>query len=116
MKWTKAWYTPFLLNKGVSINRDGFRQGPAFRKSVPSTTGFNKRFLQENKSRNTGTSRSVGGSAVTGHTKNKLKTGAPSKASLSARSSSVSTSNVNRQVKPAESMLSVIADKRHHFA
>ncbi|KAF8803773.1 hypothetical protein BYT27DRAFT_7302755 [Phlegmacium glaucopus] len=88
--------------------------GPAFRKSVPSATGLNKRFVRENKSRNTGTSRSVGGSAVTGHTKNKSKTGAPSKVVRGTNSSSTST--VNRQVKPAESMLSVIADKSHHFA
>jgi len=91
--------------------------GPAFRKSASSITGSNKRFVQENKSRNMGTSRSVGGSAVTGHTKKQVKTGPPSKASLVARPvNPASTSIVNRQVKPAESMLSVIADKRQHFA
>ena len=54
---------------------------------------------------------------MTGHSKNKSKMGAPSKASLVARpdANSASTSTINRQVKPAKSMLSVIADKRHHF-
>ncbi|KAF8165077.1 hypothetical protein B0H34DRAFT_687709 [Crassisporium funariophilum] len=94
--------------------------GPAFRTTATRMTASNKQwFAQEHKSRNAGNSRSVGGSAVTGHTKSKPKTasGSMSKASLASGQSTSSASSVtSKQVKPAASMLSVIADKSRHFA
>ena len=76
-------------------------------------------FAQENRSRNAGTSRSVGGSAITGHAKAKSKTGTISsrKESLaSIRQDPTSSTTGNKGVKPAPSMLSVITDKSRHFA
>jgi len=95
--------------------------GTAFRKSTEQINASSKQwFVQENRSRNAGTSRSVGGSAVTGHAKAKPKTGSlPSrKGSLMSNlhGGKAPTTENKGSVKPAPSMLSVITDKSRHFA
>ncbi|KDR83459.1 hypothetical protein GALMADRAFT_219286 [Galerina marginata CBS 339.88] len=95
--------------------------GAAFRKPVNAMTDSSKQwFVQENKSRNAGTSRSVGGSAITGHAKAKSKTGngtvrKSSLATKSAPTSNTASASGNKAVRPAQSALSVIADKSQHF-
>jgi len=95
--------------------------GAAFRKSAEQINASSKQwFAQEIRSRNAGTSRSVGGSAITGHTRAKSKTGAlPSrKGSLMSNSRGGDSSITGNKsgVKAANSMLSVITDKSRHFA
>lgn len=79
------------------------------------STSSKQWFAQENKSRNAGTSRSVGGSAITGHARAKPKNGTtagrgPVKAGTAAASAAPS-----RAVKPERSLLSAIADKSRNF-
>ncbi|KAF4619463.1 hypothetical protein D9613_005412 [Agrocybe pediades] len=91
--------------------------GPAFRKPVNPVGQSSKQwFAQETKSRNAGTSRSVGGSAITGHAKAKAKTngGSLRKGSLPSSASSASTGG-SKPVKAAASAISIISDKRRHF-
>jgi len=65
--------------------------------------------VHETKSRNAGTSRSVGGSAVTGHTKPKIRTReGPSRTGTGAGGS--------RGVKPAQSMLGVMNSRTDKFS
>ncbi|KAF8974692.1 hypothetical protein BDZ97DRAFT_1774899 [Flammula alnicola] len=103
------------------LEMDG-TMGPPFGKPTEQLNASSKQwYAQENKSRNAGTSRSVGGSAITGHTKAKPKTGTGSvrKGPLGKKSASASASSStvgNKPVKAERSMLSAIADKSRHFA
>ncbi|KAH9482945.1 hypothetical protein JR316_0005045 [Psilocybe cubensis] len=109
--------------QGTSEQSELDGMGAAFRKPAnPSTSNSSKQwYAQEHKSRNAGTSRSVGGSAITGHAKAKPKTGTSTVRAGSiakrAGASSSSTSTGSRSVKAAPSMLSAaISDKSRHFA
>jgi len=66
--------------------------------------------VHETKSRNAGTSRSVGGSAVTGHTKPKIRT----REGPSSRT--VPGAGGSREVKPAQSMLGVMNSRTDRFS
>ncbi|KIM45915.1 hypothetical protein M413DRAFT_297297 [Hebeloma cylindrosporum] len=89
----------------------------AFRRSGDQINVSSKQWLaQENRSRNAGTSRSVGGSAITGHAKAKSKTGAISSRKGTSAQDPPSSTTGNKGVKSAPSMLSVITDKSRHFA
>ncbi|CAA7260269.1 unnamed protein product [Cyclocybe aegerita] len=92
--------------------------GPAFRKSATNVNESHRQWwAQENRLRNAGTSRSVGGSAITGHAKAKSKTGSTAPGFKGALGGGASSSApTSRPMKTAASMLSVIADKRSNFA
>ncbi|KAJ3514879.1 hypothetical protein NLJ89_g2100 [Agrocybe chaxingu] len=106
---TKASHTDLMEMDGT--------MGPAFRKSAINMNEGNRQWCaQENRSRNAGTSRSVGGSAITGHAKAKSRTGSAAHGDKGAVAGASSSASTSRPVKTAASMISVIADKRSHFA
>ncbi|PPR03845.1 hypothetical protein CVT26_000843 [Gymnopilus dilepis] len=90
--------------------------GVVFRKSANGMGHLSKQWYEENKMRNAGMSRSVGGSAITGHAKAKSKTGT-GRGPLATKSASASTSwTATNKPRAAPSVLSVISDKSQHFA
>lgn len=66
---------------------------------------------------NQGTGRSVGGAAITGHTKAKVKTGGGSlrTSQMATGSQSSLTESVPRKLEKGRSMLSVVSDRSGRF-
>ncbi|KAF9482017.1 hypothetical protein BDN70DRAFT_487886 [Pholiota conissans] len=87
-----------------------------FCKPADKANAFSKQWCaQETKSRNAGTSRSVGGSAITGHARSKARTdsGSVHKGPMKKAESASTTSS--RSLKPERSALSSLTDKSGLF-
>ncbi|KAF9534984.1 hypothetical protein CPB83DRAFT_901899 [Crepidotus variabilis] len=96
---------------------DASEFGPAFRQStVPASASSRQWFVQESKSRNGGTARSVGRSAVTGQAKAKpgVARGGPTRKATGAASNA--SGGVTKPIRAASSVLSVLGDKSGSFA